>query len=673
MRLPTCAILAMLLAPAVSVSSPVQQHRSQPKQTVVTAKSAGQTLLVNGTAYYIRGKPESTFAVDVEAHGVDLPTSAFIPVTLFSTSSPELSVSEYKATIERFNSTDDVWSSSFQELVMIKSDPLNDCVLEDTLASMLQTEGTSAISSLQLSTSLHSLSEGPYFLLTYMNSCSIYKAYRLYSDYSAAFFYGVIDDQEGGFEVLSATHPATDGATTIAVPSRLYYAAPTAELPLSGVRIGVKDLYDLKGLKTSMGNRAWFHLYDSVNSTAVAIQRLIDLGGVIIGKTRLSQFANGESATIDWVDYHDPFNPRGDGYQDPSSSSSGAGSAEASYDWIDMNIGSDTGGSIRAPAGVSGVFGNRPSQGAISLTGALSLSPEMDTAAFVARRAQDFATWGKAWYGGNPIFKSYPSFPTKIIYPIDTPGINATLYPSPGFFPSSYNESQPLYDTFVAKLEAFLGVNKTEFDFYTEYRATSGTSLYPPDHVGEVWTKLTCYDQARQVFQPFFRDFAAAHDGDQPYLDPPVKRNHAYGLNQTDADRARITASKAVFTAWVRSHLVAANHTSVRCSDTLVVSPLVPGAPASREAVYDVAAPTDQDVYLGWNRYGIAQLAGVPEVVIPLGAVPFASPVSGTPKLNPVAVSLLAGYGCDFMLFDLVAALARARVIPEAVQTGANL
>jgi Asp-tRNA(Asn)/Glu-tRNA(Gln) amidotransferase A subunit family amidase len=120
--------------------------------------------------------------------------------------------------------------------------------------------------------------------------------------------------------------------------------------------LGVKDIYDIAGLKTSEGNRAWFHLYPPVNDTAVSVQRLIDMGAIVVGKTRTSQFANGEAPTIDWVDYHDSFNPRGDGYGDPSSSSAGAGSAEASYDWIDMNIGSDTGGSVRAPAGMKPYF-----------------------------------------------------------------------------------------------------------------------------------------------------------------------------------------------------------------------------------------------------------------------------------------------------------------------------
>jgi Asp-tRNA(Asn)/Glu-tRNA(Gln) amidotransferase A subunit family amidase len=60
---------------------------------------------------------------------------------------------------------------------------------------------------------------------------------------------------------------------------------------------------------------------------------LIDAGAIVVGKMKTLQFANGESSTANWVDYHSPFNPRGDGYQDPSSSPSssspGAGAAAA--------------------------------------------------------------------------------------------------------------------------------------------------------------------------------------------------------------------------------------------------------------------------------------------------------------------------------------------------------
>lgn len=299
------------------------------------------------------------------------------------------------------------------------------------------------------------------------------------------------------------------------------------------------------------------------------------------------------------------------------------------------------------------------------------MSPEMDTLAFVARSAADFSKYGKAWYSKNPDFKNYPSFPTKLIYPIDTPGINVTAYPSPGFFPSALNASQPLYDAFVTALEKVLKTSAEEYDFYTEYKNTSGTGLYPPDHVGEVWTKLTNYEQAQNVWKPFFADYAKAFNGDEPHVDPKIKRNYEYGLNQTDADYKRILGKKAVFQDWVRTKLLVSDFKSRSCSNAILVNPIITGATSSRETY--VVAPTAANMYLGFNRYGISQLAGVPEVVLPLGTVPFLSPVTNTIKQSPVAVSLLAGYGCDFMLFDLVVKLAEAGAIPSVVRTGAVL
>ena len=111
---------------------------------------------------------------------------------------------------------------------------------------------------------------------------------------------------------------------TIGVPSRLYYTK-TAEQPLAGVRLGIKDIYNLAGTKRGCGNRAYMELYPERNTTALVVQKLIDGGAVVVGKMITSQFANGEMATADWVDYHSPFNARGDGYSDPSSSSAGGG------------------------------------------------------------------------------------------------------------------------------------------------------------------------------------------------------------------------------------------------------------------------------------------------------------------------------------------------------------
>lgn len=164
------------------------------------------------------------------------------------------------------------------------------------------------------------------------------------------------------------------------------------------MRLAVKDIYDVKGLRTGCGNRAFWQLYPPKERTAPAIQRLLDGGMILVGKTKTSQFANGETATGDWVDLHAPYNPRGDGYQDGSSSSTGSGTAVAAYPWLDFAIGSDTGGSMRGPAGANGIFGNRPSHGAVALDDVMPLSPELDTAGIFSRDAKLWAAAGHWWY-----------------------------------------------------------------------------------------------------------------------------------------------------------------------------------------------------------------------------------------------------------------------------------
>ena len=103
----------------------------------------------------------------------------------------------------------------------------------------------------------------------------------------------------------------------------------------------MKDIYDIRGLKTSVCSKAYEAFHAEATTTAASIQQLIDLGAVIIGKTKTVQFASG-MAPRDWIDYQCPFNPRGDGYLDPDCSSSGSAAAIAAYNWLDFSIGSDS-------------------------------------------------------------------------------------------------------------------------------------------------------------------------------------------------------------------------------------------------------------------------------------------------------------------------------------------
>jgi len=86
------------------------------------------------------------------------------------------------------------------------------------------------------------------------------------------------------------------------------------------------------------------------------------------------------SLTYYRADYLAPFNARGDGYQDPGSSSARPGAAIGAYSWLDIALGTDSGESIRIPADLNGVYGNRPSHGMVPLDFTMPLSSDMDTA-----------------------------------------------------------------------------------------------------------------------------------------------------------------------------------------------------------------------------------------------------------------------------------------------------
>ena len=132
------------------------------------------------------------------------------------------------------------------------------------------------------------LPAGPYFLAP---SGDVFQSLRLYSDTQGAFSQGIIlgyharDERADSYSELPAAVPGS-GIPAVAVPSRLY-ATRTSDKPLAGVRIAVKDIFDVKGVRTSGGSRAWYHLYPAANETSPAVQALIDAGACIVGKVKV--------------------------------------------------------------------------------------------------------------------------------------------------------------------------------------------------------------------------------------------------------------------------------------------------------------------------------------------------------------------------------------------------
>ncbi|KAJ4298065.1 hypothetical protein N0V90_005964 [Kalmusia sp. IMI 367209] len=171
------------------------------------------------------------------------------------------------------------------------------------------------------------LPPGPYAL----SPAGLSQVYRLY------------DDTKNAFMVPIEPESAQTGypqSLSIAVPSKLS-ALPTKEHPLSGKRIAVKEIFALRGLRIALSNRAFYAIQSPSKHTAPAIQQLLDTGVTLVGSTKCSSMISREDP-IEAVDFQAPWNPRGDGYQSPVGSSSGSAAGIASYDWLDITIGSDS-------------------------------------------------------------------------------------------------------------------------------------------------------------------------------------------------------------------------------------------------------------------------------------------------------------------------------------------
>jgi len=465
----------------------------------VSAKLAatGLTVTLNDIYYYV--SPFSNGKVDVPCGSLAAVPKVFGFKPVVVVNQGNIAQEDVSALFANWTTIDDVFQPAFADGVFLAGSGVSCPSRNSTKACEVKAASRSFVS---LKTS--NIPSGPYFLE--VRTGQVYPVYRLYEDFAGAFMQPVIPAPDGGFQVMSAQIPGS-AALTIGVPSRLYFTK-TKEKPLAGVRLGVKDIYRLKGMKGSNGNRAWYNLYPASTYTGPAIQNLIDAGAQIVGLQKTSQFANGESATADWVDYHAPFNPRGDGYQDPSSSSSGAGASIGSYQWLDIAIGSDTGGSIRGPAGVQGLFGNRPSTGLVSLDNVMPLSPTLDTPGFLVRDPYLWDDANAALYGAN--YKSMAA--TKPKYPtmINTMG-----------FPTNPDQSAAaaILIKFASDLANFVEGTVTPLTLATAWNASipagaNGTPL--SQFLNTTYSVLITKEQIALVREPFYRDYA----GEFPPITP---------------------------------------------------------------------------------------------------------------------------------------------------------
>jgi len=166
--------------------------------------------------------------------------------------------------------------------------------------------------------------------------------------------------------------------------------------PLAGIPLALKDVLAQRGVPTTAGSKilqGWRPPYDST-----VVTKLKDAGLVILGKTNMDEFAMGSSTENSG--YGPTFNPW-DLTRTPGGSSGGSAAAVSAFQ-APLAVGSDTGGSIRQPAALTGIVGVRPTYGAVSRFGLIAYSSSLDQAGPFGRTVLDTALLHEAMAGHDP-------------------------------------------------------------------------------------------------------------------------------------------------------------------------------------------------------------------------------------------------------------------------------
>ncbi|WP_066157874.1 amidase [Halalkalibacter krulwichiae] len=159
---------------------------------------------------------------------------------------------------------------------------------------------------------------------------------------------------------------------------------PISKGALSGRKFAVKDVFEVKGQVASAGNPDWLRTHKPSGIHAMVIQQLLHAGAKLKGMTitdELMYSLNGEN-----YHYGTPRNPRAPG-RIPGGSSSGSAVA-VSAGLVDFALGTDTGGSVRVPAAYCGIYGIRPSHGAVPIDGVIPLAESFDTVGWFAQDSE---------------------------------------------------------------------------------------------------------------------------------------------------------------------------------------------------------------------------------------------------------------------------------------------
>ncbi|EJP61907.1 amidase-like protein [Beauveria bassiana ARSEF 2860] len=578
--------------------------------------------------------------------------AGLIPTTLITLADgvSELSLDDLEDIIRRFEGHDDVWDRHFLACVVVvyHGDNVASHSLAPELASRLKSLGTERVALAHESLlPADIIAEGPYFA----TPDGLLPVRKLFPDNYAAFVASLVQSPSQTIKYLAATTADGSPNRAVAVPSRLYHT-PTPEKPLNGLRVAIKDNIDVAGVKTFASCLSYGHFYGAKAKSAPAVQRLLDLGAIVIGKTGLSQFADAEDPTGDFVDFHAPWNPRGDGNRSPGGSSFGSGAAAGAYDWIDFTIGTDSGGSVRQPAASQSVFGLRPSRGVLSVDGTVIIHRDLDAIGILSRDLGILETVSSHLYN----IETVSGVAEKETFS-ETPMI---IYPT-HLFPVEDPAAQALYDKAVTALEKVLGVNRRHVNFREEWeKVHPGSDEVYEDYFQEVFYDHVVRGQFHE--RASFRDEYRAKFGRPPYVNPLSRFRWTVGSNMTEEHFSTVRSKREEFQRFIEA---------IFGNNAIMIPPFKFGEPESRD-MYRPDPELRDKAEFGWGLRAAFQspMAGQPEIVVPVGQLAVFSSTSQRDESYGVIASLIGSKGLDLSTLAIATQMLQELGVPRIVSTG---
>jgi amidase len=367
--------------------------------------------------------------------------------------------------------------------------------------------------------------------------------------------------------------------------------------PLAGLSAVVKDMYAIAGERAGGGNPDWLANATPATAHCGVVQKLLDAGATITGKTICDEFfysVAGQNAH-----YGTPRNIRAPG-RIPGGSSSGSAAAAAAG-VCDFALGSDTGGSVRIPASLCGLYGIRTTHGRIGTKGVMDMSPSFDTVGWFAASAGVFRN-----VGGVLLDKQTVAAP-----------IERLVVAHDGFTEADDAVAYIIRDALTEMLPALPKPQHARF-------APSGL---------DAWRDAVRIIQAYEIWQ-VYGQFVAEK---RPRFGPGVaeRMRAAAKTTKSEADAARATHTAA--REYIREQIA---------PGTMLA---LPTAPCIAPRIDSSATELDSYRTRVMRLTCIAGLGGLPQISIPAGTV------SGC----PVGLSFIGWPGGDEALLDLAVTLSK--------------